>query len=76
MKLIVAKLQYGNLIHDFPVTQIIHEINLETLKVDFYEFLHFLKAEIYPNRKFRAPKIAKTALFDFLDPPKLISRKI
>ena len=45
--------------HDFSITQILHEINfgdsrspksailphLETLNFDFYEFLHFLKAE-------------------------------
>ena len=48
--------------HDFSVTQILREINfdvtrstksailtthLETQNFDFYEFLHYLKAEIY-----------------------------
>ena len=31
----------------------------------FHEFLLFLKAEIYPNKKFRAPEIAKMAFFVF-----------
>ena len=40
------------------------------------KFLHFLKAEIYPNQKFSTPKMAKIAVLDLLDSPKLISRKI
>ena len=59
--------------HDFSITQILREINLgdyrsaksavlthlEAPNSDFYEFLHFLKAEIYQIAQFRAPKIAK-----------------
>ena len=51
--------------HDFSITQILREINfgdsrsaksailthLEALNFDFYEFLHFLKAEIYQMNK-------------------------
>ena len=62
--------------HDFTVTQILREINFrdyrsvksanfvisEALNFDFYEFLHFLKIEIYKNNQFRALKIAKTAV--------------
>ena len=40
----------------------------QALNLDSYEILHFLKAEIY--------QIAKTAILDLLDSPKLISRKI
>ena len=66
----VWKLQY------FSITQILREINfwgcksaksaiithLDTLKFDFYEFLHFLKAENYKidkNSDSRAPKMTK-----------------
>ena len=52
--------------HDFSITQILREINLEDcrsaksaisthlqpLKFDSYEFLHFLRAEIYQINKF------------------------
>ena len=51
--------------HDFPITQILREINLgdsrgakfailthlEALIWDFYEFLHFLKSGIYQINK-------------------------
>ena len=51
--------------HDFSITQILREIDfwdsrgaksaifaiLEALKFDFYEFLHFLKAEIDQMKK-------------------------
>ena len=54
--------------HNFAITQILREINfgectsaksailthLEVLNLDFYEFLHFLKAEIYHTRKAKA----------------------
>ena len=53
--------------------------HLEPLNFDFHELLHFLKAEIDQNSKmakFRTPKMAKTAVLEFLDSPKLISRKI
>ena len=33
-------------------------------------------ANVYPNQKFRAPEIAKMALFELFHCPKLISRKI
>ena len=38
--------------------------------------LHFLKAEIYQNQKFKAPEMEKIAFFELLHSPKLISRKI
>ena len=55
--------------HDFPITQILREINfgdsrsaksaikthLEALHFDFYEFLPFLKAEIDQNIKIHTP---------------------
>ena len=76
--------------HDFYITQILREINfgdstsakspilahLEALKLDFYEFLHFLKAEMYQLIRFRASKMAKIAVLELLDSPKLISHKI
>ena len=49
---------------------------LEALNFDFYEFWHFLKAEMYPIQKLSAPRIAKMAFFEHLHSPKLISRKI
>ena len=64
--------------------------HLEAVNLDFYEFLHFLKAEIQPNPNFGAPeiakshkkpksrasRIAKTADLELLESPKLISCKI
>ena len=58
--------------HEFSITQILREINfgdcrsaksailthLEVLNFDFYEILHFLKAEIYQIVKLCAPKMA------------------
>ena len=55
--------------HDFCIIQILREINLEdsrnaksailthfkALNFDFYEFLHFLKAEIYLTNKNQSP---------------------
>ena len=57
-------------IHDFSSTQILCEISfgdsrraksailphLEALNFDFFEILHFLKAEYYPNKKIQSPK--------------------
>ena len=77
-------------LNDFSITQILREFNfgdsrsaksvilthLEAMKLDFCELLHFLEAENYKLIIFRAPKIAKTAVFELLQPPKLISRKI
>ena len=51
--------------YDFCITQILRKINfekslsaklavlahLEALNLDFYNFLHFLKAEIHQNKK-------------------------
>ena len=37
---------------------------LEALNFDFWEFLHFLKAEIAKLTKFRAPKMAKKAVLE------------
>ena len=62
--------------HDFSITQILREINcgdsrspkstthLEAVNFFFYDFLR------------RDPRIAKTAVLELLDSPKLISRKI
>ena len=61
----------------FSMTQILREINfrdsisakfailtyLGALNFDVYEFLHFLKAEIYQEDNFRALKIAKMEFF-------------
>ena len=61
----------------FSVNQILREINLggsrsaksailahsEALNFDFYEFLHFLKAEIYHLTKFIALKWQMMAVF-------------
>ena len=58
---------------DFSITQILREINfeesgsvksailthLEAVNFDFYEFLHFLMAEIYPINKIQSPKNGK-----------------
>ena len=74
--------------HDFSLTQILREINfgdstsaisailthLQALDFEFYEFLHYLMAEIKKSTKFRAPKRAKTAISELLDSSKLISR--
>ena len=77
--------------HDFSITQILREINfedsrsaksailthLEALNFDFYEFLHFLKAEIYQINKIQSPYFyKKTAVLELLNSPTLISRKI
>ena len=54
---------------DFSITQILREINfrdsrtaksaffaiLEALNLDFYEFLHFLKSEIYQLSQIKSP---------------------
>ena len=54
---------------DFSITQILHEINfedswsaksailthLDVLNFDFYEFLHFLKSDIYQMNKIHWP---------------------
>ena len=49
---------------------------LEALNIDFYEFLHSLKAEIHPNQNYRVPRIKDPAFFVLENPLKLISRKI
>ena len=55
--------------HNFSITQILREINvedfssaklailthLEPLNFDFYRFLHFLKADIYQINKIHSP---------------------
>jgi len=62
--------------HYIHVTQILREINfgdstsakpaisthLEGLNLNSYEFLHFLKAEIYQINKIHRPKVAKIAV--------------
>ena len=64
--------------HDFSITQISREINfwdsgsaksailtqLEALNFDLYEFLHFLKAEIYQTSKIQNPKNGKTTVLE------------
>ena len=63
--------------HEFSITQILREIKFEdsrsaksaisahseTLNFDFYEFLHFLKADIYQIINIQCPKIAKNGSF-------------
>ena len=49
---------------------------LEAPNFDFYGFLHFLEADIYQINKFRATKMAKTAVLELLHSLKLISRQI
>ena len=55
--------------HNFSITHILREINfedsrsekpaisahLEALNFDFYEILHFLRAEIYQSNKLQSP---------------------
>ena len=74
----------------FPATQILREINfrdfrsentailtfLKSLKFDFNEFLHYLRAGFDQKSKFRASKTAKMAIFETLKWQKMISRKI
>ena len=57
--------------HQFSITWILREVNfrdsrsaksailkhLGSLNIDFYEFLHFLKAEIHQINKIQCPKI-------------------
>ena len=76
-------------LHDFSDPQILRETNIrefrcpktpifthsKALNFDFNGFLNFLKAELYPNQKFRAPGIANMAFFELLHLLKLISRK-
>ena len=75
--------------HDFFITQILLEIKFvdsgnaksanfthsEAPNFDFYAFLQFLKAGICQKLKFSAPNMTKTAFFELLDSPKLISCK-
>ena len=75
---------------DFSITHILCEnkvresrvsksailINCEALNFEFYEFLHFLRAQIDQINKFQSPKKVKKKVFsDILDSPKLISLK-
>ena len=62
---------------DFSVNHILREIKFrdsrstksaisthsEALKFDYYEFLHFLKAEIYLNNQIHSPYNCKTCMF-------------
>ena len=50
--------------------------HLETLNFDYYEFLHFAKAEIDKENKIQSPKDQKLAFLELLECQKLISRKI
>ena len=63
--------------NDFPITQIIREINLrdfrgaksaifahlEALYFSFCKIVHFLKAETYQINRFRASKLSKNGSF-------------
>ena len=65
---------------DFSVTQILREIkvcefrvsefailaHLEALNLQFHEFLHFLKTEIYLKSKFKGSKYVKMTVFELL----------
>ena len=76
--------------HNFSITQTLREINfedsrsakfailthLEALNFDFYEVLHFLKAEICQKIKCRTSGTAKMAAIECPHFSKLISRKI
>ena len=67
----------GRKFYDFAITQILHEINfvdsrsaksaifthLEALNLDFYEFLNFLKAEIFQISKIQRPWNVKNCSF-------------
>ena len=75
-------------VQNFSITQILREIkfgdsrsakstiltHLESLNFDFYEFLHFFKAEIDQIHNIQIPKMVKTAVLGLLDSPKLVSR--
>ena len=50
--------------------------HLEALNYDTYEFLQFLKAEIYPIDKSKALELQKTAVLALLDSQTLISSRI
>ena len=63
--------------HDYCIIQILREIrfedfqsaksatlpHLEALQFDYYEFLHFLKAEIYQMNKFHSHQNGKKRQF-------------
>ena len=68
---VISRAQCGNFMIFLNITQILREINfrdprsaksailthLESLNFDFYEFLHFSKAEIYQINKIMTPKM-------------------
>ena len=58
--------------HNFPITQILREINCGDSKSAELAIstwiLHFLKAKIYQKKYFRAPEIAKMAFLNHLHP--------
>ena len=75
---------------DFSITQILRETNfgnsrsakstilthLEALNRDYFdEFCTFWRLKCTKKTQLRAPKMAKAAVLELLDPPKLISRK-
>ena len=76
--------------YNFPITQILGEINfrdsrsakcvilthLEALNFYFYEFSHFLNSQIDQINKIQSPKNGKTAVLELLESPKLILHKI
>ena len=64
-------------LYDFPITQILREINfgdsrsvksailphLQVVNFDFYQIWHFLKADIYQINKIQSHKIGKNVSF-------------
>ena len=70
---------------DFSITEILREIKFgdsrsaksailthsDALNYDFYEFLHFLKAEIYQTNKMQSPKNYKKGIFRTSKVPKI-----
>ena len=64
-----------NLFRDSRSSRNCHFGIFEVLNLDFNDFLHFQRAEIFPKTKFRASGTAKMAVFEIQKSMKLISRK-
>ena len=45
--------------------------HLETLNLDFYKFLHILKAELYQIDRIQSPKIAQKSFLEDLEVQKV-----
>ena len=75
MAKILREINFG----DYRIAKLAIFTHLEALNFDFYPFLSFLKSELYvctKLTKFREPKSAITVIFELLDSPTLVSRKI